>query len=284
MITKKCEECGAKFETHKSEKDKRFCSRACYNKYRATKKVTKTCKECDKEFKIYQSKINHGGGKFCSQSCANKYRGRLEVQNKEIDARDNPLKWSHEIAYLSGLITSDGCLDKKRPRVYFYSKDKNLAEQARKIVEVNLDVNHCVLNKNSNGVWRYAIVSRRLYYFLEDMGLMPNKSLKLGQLDTPDNMFYDWLRGEIDGDGSFYKDKQGYLHLSIVSGSYNFLDWISNKLDQFNLINGVGNVTGDHNTYQLKYAQKDSKQVAEAIYKDANYFLDRKYQIAKDFI
>lgn len=42
------------------------------------------------------------------------------------------------------------------------------------------------------------------YKFLLRIGLIPNKSKRLSDLKIPNLYFFDFLRGHLDGDGSFY--------------------------------------------------------------------------------
>lgn len=75
MIEKICPICGKKFYTHKSDKDRRFCSRKCYfehyrgkNHPKYKEKVKLICPECGKEFSIYPAWARKGW-KFCSKKC-----------------------------------------------------------------------------------------------------------------------------------------------------------------------------------------------------------------------
>ena len=258
--------------------------------------ITRICKECGKKFETYQSNVDRGQGKFCSRSCGVKYNNRKKRNEKREKARNNPLGWNADLAYLSGLITSDGSLRQNRPIMNFSSKDKSLVKQVQEIAENYLDTYDCSVHPDSHDNWRYVFTSRKFYYFLENMGLMPNKSNKLGKLQIPDNMFYDWLRGEIDGDGCFYKAEDKYLTLSISSGSKKFLQWIKGRLKKYGLLTGKGSIydrDGTHSigdrqinattAYVLSLFHKDSINITNKIYEGANYFLDRKYKIVKEF-
>lgn len=249
-------------------------------------KITKTCKECGKEFETHQCEIKQGKGKFCSLSCARKYDHRKERQRKEDEARDKPLSWNKRIAYLSGLITSDGSLANDIPRIRFWSKDKSLIDQVQEIAKIELDIDNCNPYQNQDGIWGYGFISRKFYYFLQSMGLMPNKTKKLGKLKIPDSLFLSWLRGEIDGDGCFSRRQRenSPLLLSITSSSHILLQWISNILENRKLVKGQGNVVSDHSSYRIEYFHHDTKTIAKAIYKDADYYLKRKYDVVKEFI
>jgi len=80
MITKQCLICSKTIIQKASEgkpyfKRKRFCSRACYHKYRKglnlVERLTKTCPICNKQFEIYP----HDEDKrtYCSPQCSQRY-------------------------------------------------------------------------------------------------------------------------------------------------------------------------------------------------------------------
>src|SRR5205085_8107818 len=70
--------------------------------------------------------------------------------------------------------------------------------------------------------------------FLETRGLTPNRSLSIGALDIPDAVFADCVRGEIDGDGSWFITKgwRGFPYLvgTFRSGSQQFLEWLQQTI------------------------------------------------------
>jgi hypothetical protein len=73
--------------------------------------------------------------------------------------------------------------------------------------------------------------------FLESRGLTPNKSLSIGPLDIPDAVFADFLRGELDGDGSWFLAKgwRGCLYLvgTFRSASQQFLEWLQQTISDW---------------------------------------------------
>lgn len=261
----------------KKYKDKDWLQKEYWERGRTQQDIARKCE-------VYNSTISRWVHRF-----------GLQKYLTEEEAQTNPLNWNKEIAYLSGLITSDGSLCRDRRgqtdtlRIGFTSSDYSLILQVKEMAENNLNVNNRII-KSNHDVYRYRFTSRRFYYFLEDIGLMPNKSHKLEALNISDNMFLDWLRGEIDGDGCFgiYRS---YLLLKIYSSSSSFLKWISEELKSRKLIKGEGNVNEYDvkgyqctKSYQLAFADQDSKCIANAIYKNANYYLQRKYDIVKEFI
>lgn len=256
--------------------------------------ITRQCLECGDEFKTWESRIKQGKGKFCSKSCSMKNRKRRENKEKHERARNNPLDWSDNLAYLVGLITSDGNLDRVNPRIKFSNTDKELVEQASNVVEDLLDVGSNKISETDNSksdafgdsiVYSYSFTSRRLYYFLNSVGLRAPKNDNLGVLDVPKKYFTEFLRGEIDGDGSWWEvSRRESLKLGIYSKSEEFLQWISQKLKRFNLVDGKASVLKNHKKYwRISLGHYDAVSLAETIYEGAEYYLGYKYDIVKDF-
>lgn len=65
------------------------------------------------------------------------------------------------------------------------------------------------------GVWQFAVPSYRLCAAAEKYGVVPNKSLTAEPPVLPDRLYWHWLRGLIDGDGSFnryYRPSRAVKH------------------------------------------------------------------------
>jgi hypothetical protein len=79
---------------------------------------------------------------------------------------------------------------------------------------------------------------RGLHDWFVSVGLTPSKSRIIGPLSVPDELFADFFRGRIDGDGSVlvYIDRYHAtrhpryvyerLYVSLVSASRRFLEWM----------------------------------------------------------
>ncbi len=58
-------------------------------------------------------------------------------------------------------------------------------------------------NYSPSGIYyRVQFGNVRLYRFLLDIGLMPNKSRLISKMEIPELYFGDFLRGHLDGDGN----------------------------------------------------------------------------------
>lgn len=256
--------------------------------------ITGVCEECGKEFEQHKKDFNREGhGRFCSLSCSTRYSERKIEEEKRQKAKDNPVEWSREIAYLTGLIASDGSLRQERPDIQFASTDKGLVKQVAEIADNNFDTGEVTIRSyapdvdseyNIKRIWKYAFTSRRFYFFLENIGITPNKSLTIGSLEVPDNMFFDWLRGEIDGDGNVQNRQKRGPSIRIASGSPKFLSWINNTLHKYDGVNGNSNVNNHGEAYILGFYGSDAKFIAQKMYDNTQYYLERKYDIASEFL
>lgn len=76
-----CQQCGKAFSIPSCWIKRgagKFCSKECYNIYRA--KIACTCLQCSKVFYLKASQINDGRGKFCSQKCYNLNRQAIMAE------------------------------------------------------------------------------------------------------------------------------------------------------------------------------------------------------------
>ena len=129
------------------------------------------------------------------------------------------------------------------------------------------------------------------YESLKKLGVTPRKSWnEYGLPQIPNSLMWHFLRGAFDGDGSFYIDNRGkwkYLCASLSCGSYKFLQEINEWLEKYKIQthkirfdkkqNGKG-------CWQLRITKKGAiRKFSEYLYKNSNYFLNRKYKIVESF-
>lgn len=190
--------------------------------------------------------------------------------------------WRPELAYVVGIFASDGNLGRDGMYLDVTSKDKDILENILSI----LDMNHIKIGKKNNGSSNeaYRIQFKRVlfYKWLMSIGLTPDKSKTISALDIPDQFFFDFLRGEWDGDGTIYccKDnrwKNSYVvTLGFASGSRAFLEWLQIEINK--RIATTGHIHKGKRALQLRYARKDSRKVFDAMfYENGLPHLHRKF-------
>ena len=85
----KCLQCGREFKPPSNRLTQKFCSRACYERYRAVFKPRK-CACCGRVFTPMNGKLHQ---MFCSQACREKF------QSEKLKKKSKPLElWTKEAA------------------------------------------------------------------------------------------------------------------------------------------------------------------------------------------
>lgn len=187
--------------------------------------------------------------------------------------------------YAIGLIVTDGSLSKDRRHVSFTSKDIELVDHFQK----GLGVNGHVGKKARGGevkIKKYFVVEFSdvvFYRFLLEIGLTPAKTKTMGTIAVPDEYFFDFLRGHLDGDGSFYsyfdpRWKSSYMfYLSFISASSEHIMWLRGRIQEKIGIRGHVSKSKNSCVYQLRYAKKETLTlVAQLYYNQSVLCLSRK--------
>ena len=191
-----------------------------------------------------------------------------------------PPEWTPDRAYAVGLIATDGNLSRKPGRVSITSNDVDLLEAVRQRLDVSARI-----TPHGGGYGRrchrVAWSDLRFYNWLLDIGLTPAKSLTLGALAIPRQLFVDFLRGCIDGDGTvlvytdrYHSEKNASyvyqrLYVSLVSASPAFVSWVQATAQEVLGVRGSMNSVRSQQRrvmWRLRYAKRESISVLRAIY------------------
>jgi hypothetical protein len=217
-------------------------------------------------------------------------RGPLPGQRHGVPLKlDQEREWTAQLAYAVGLITTDGCLSQDGRHLTMTSKDIDLLETIRQCLGVTARI---TLSTNPRPIYGLQWGDCIFHHWLNTVGLMPAKSLRLGPLQVPDEWMRDFLRGSIDGDGSIitYTDrynafkKSSYVYtrvyLSLVSASPRFVQWLRDTLRRVMGVSGelsVRRAEGRSDLWRLRYAKA-------VYYRPDVPCLRRKYDIAAPFL
>lgn len=127
-------------------------------------------------------------------------------------------------------------------------------------------------NITQNKSFRIQIGDVNFYRFLENIGLMPNKSKIIKGVKIARRYFFDFLRGHFDGDGTFYsyydpRWRSSYMfYTTFVSASKNHIEWLHKSIKRVVKINGHITKSINNSAYQLKYAKADSLKLLPKMY------------------
>jgi len=212
---------------------------------------------------------------------------------------NHPIKWTSDLAYAIGLIVTDGCLSSDGRHIIFTSQDLDLINTFRNILDLSNKIG--ITSNNISRAYRVQFGDVIFYKWLLDIGIFPNKSLRIGAIKVPNDFFMDFLRGHLDGDGSIttytdnyntYKDSH-YIYerlwLRFISGSYAHLYWLHSKITGITGIQGRLHLAKPNSVGNqlciLKYGKKDSILLLNKIYyrKDLPCLV-RKRRIAEAFL
>lgn len=127
------------------------------------------------------------------------------------------------------------------------------------------------------------VYSKKLVCSLIKNGVETNKSHKDTYPVVDDDLFFDFLRGYIDGDGCYYNNKnQTYMH--ITCSSIVPLEYIQNKLINFNIKTQVYK-ENDHKHRLMCTSYNEMNKLVNCLYYSNDVFcLERKYNKIKHFL
>ena len=215
------------------------------------------------------------------------------INGHYFDQIDTSLK-----AYFLGFIYADGTIDIKSRRAHFLMK---LQSQDRYVLEkLNQELGgrdsflfHEEPHKRTimgrevicHGTDRLSIGSRDLINSLLMNNIVPNKSHSDIFPMVNDEFFFDYLRGYIDGDGTYYINKRGYLIITIICNSEKNLRYIQSKLSEKGIDTRIYG-RPDCNAKTLMCSKvKDSRELLNRLYYEDDLFcLQRKYEKVKHLI
>lgn len=289
---KKCLYCHEMFIPNK--KAQKLCSLKCSHLSRR-KRVSTVCSWCGEGIEVTVSHYRNYKSHHCSKqhrafSSATSRGSKVRQVGKEV----MNIEWNMDVAYLIGLITTDGTLRKDRKQIRITSSDINYLKSVREIIISitgrTLEIKYELVKFQGKEYDSYSIqfTSYPLYNFCLDIGIAPNKTYIISNLDIPNGFFSPFLRGVIDGDGninkrSYYNNEQ--VNIRIYSASQKFLEWINNKCKEIYNVFG-GKFYEDKNDLGSKKILTftriyDNLIILGEIYKNLNYYYEKRYNQAK---
>lgn len=218
---------------------------------------------------------------------------RREINDDYFEKIDTPLK-----AYFLGFIFADGWIVNKESSgnyelgIKLSSKDKYLLELLNnelggKNIVYHTDPQEVLVCKkqiaHSGHCDTLRVYSKKIVCDLMKHGIETNKSLKGTIPVVDDSLFFDFLRGYIDGDGCYYTDNNNtYMH--ITCGNRLPLEHIQNKLSQFNIKTKI--YAENDRKYRLMCTsfKEMNKLINSLYYKNDLFCLERKYEKIKHFL
>ena len=206
--------------------------------------------------------------------------------------------------YLAGFVSADGCLKSKKGTtsrslyIGLSGKDRSHLEKIRVALGAEHPIcDYVVKNSKKNSNWNdspassLTITSAQIYQDLQRFNITERKT---HTLTFPDWMRdhplrHHFIRGYIDGDGSFYhslgKGKKVKQVFFSVRGTAAFLTSLRSILEaDLNLEERTKEIRFNNGIGVLEYGgNRLCKALAEYLYRDATIHLDRKKEAAFAF-
>ena len=148
-------------------------------------------------------------------------------------------KWTPALAYAIGLLVTDGNLSKDGRHITMTSVDKSLLKTFKLCLKIKNKITPSYNNGYSKRVcYRVQFSDVQLYNWFLDIGITPAKTHTIGALNIPKNVFRDFLRGHLDGDGyiqnytdnyNIYKGKRyinNRIYTRFISASETHIRWL----------------------------------------------------------
>lgn len=183
------------------------------------------------------------------------------------------IKWSANFAYALGLLVTDGNLSPDGRHINFTSKDRELIENFIYCLKLKNKIGRKARGGEKEKKYFVVQFGDVLFYkFLVKIGITSNKSKKINIIKIKESFFFDFLRGHLDGDGSFYSyfDRRWrssfMFYTEFVSASKAHILWLQSCIKRKIGIKGHISKSGNHRVYQLKYAKKESLKLFRKLY------------------
>lgn len=182
------------------------------------------------------------------------------------------IEWSPNFAYALGLLATDGNLSKDGRHIDLTSKDREQLENFMKCLGIKVKIGYKTSGYTGKKYTRVQFSDVNFYQFLLTLGFTPVKTKTISVLEIPEEYFFDFLRGHLDGDGTFYSYWDPRWHSSFmfytvfISASKRHLEWIQKTVFSRLGINGNLDDTPQKSTYRLKYAKAESLKLIPQMY------------------
>jgi hypothetical protein len=197
--------------------------------------------------------------------------------------------WSPELAYVLGLALTDGNVNKPLTRVSFYSSDQQMLEIVKNFFESTRPVvPHSQPGKyffQKNGITYTG--KKQMYAFLVDskqaverfcqLGVTPNKSQSGPYPIVPQDIWWHYFRGILDGDGNIDFSRKAGLRVTIA-GNKNCILGLQTDLTDLFCIRSTARYLDEDRIKILDLRGEHAERALTLTYQDSeNLRLERKY-------
>ena len=191
---------------------------------------------------------------------------------------------TEEKAYWLGFLYADGSVSSAEDKIELGLAEKDL-HQLEKFKE-SLGLTNKICYREATKSYRISFRSQSCKQDLIKQGCVPKKSLILKfptEEQVPFYLMKHFIRGYFDGDG-WFTNTPDCFQVGLI-GTSDFINGFLNVVDNINKTNKLFDVHRIDGAKRYIFgAYQDVLNFLNWIYKDANIYLDRKYEHYIDFI
>lgn len=191
--------------------------------------------------------------------------------------------WTPKLAYACGLMATDGCLHSDGRHLNLTSNDLDQLDTFKRCLGLTAKISWKPGGFTGKLHPQVQFGDVTLYRWFISIGITPRKTHTIAEVKIPDNFFFDYLRGEFDGDGSShaYWDSRWRssvsIYINFACASLQHLEWLNQTIYRLLDISGVIKKKYGSGVYNLRFAKMVARQLHEAMYYSENiHYLRRK--------
>lgn len=201
---------------------------------------------------------------------------------------------TEEKAYWLGFIAADGCVVKtgnyNSYRLYINLgniDEKHLQKFLDSINADDINIQHYTStsgfsNKNGTKTSRIVLNSLKLCKDLSKYNICERKSYNVEMPEIDNQLLPHYLRGYVDGDGSFYyyydeKNKRYRYSFEIVGGSKIFMEQVQSYLSYNDIKANIYTRKTNSSIRLMSSSKTEILKIIDLLYSNANIYLDRKF-------
>jgi intein/homing endonuclease len=208
--------------------------------------------------------------------------------------------WSEDMAYILGFWYADGSVEYSPSMRGHYIRISSVDREILMSIRNVMGSKHTIVARRENGVrdrYLLRIGSKRLFYALQQLGVVERKSLIIYFPIVPNEFQHAFIRGYFDGDGCIHIERQPIsrtirrLTTVFTSGSSPFLEKLNEILHTAAGVQKEKKIIVTKGSYgsafQLRFSTRDSLLLFQYLYpksRKSHLCLQRKYDIFSRYI
>lgn len=192
---------------------------------------------------------------------------------------------SLEKAYILGFLCADGTLTFNKKAIA-YAVTLKLKKEDEYILDWIISLfpffkkGKTEISKNGFKSEYIRKYSKELFYDLQNHGIFPRKSFenasKLFLPKLTKEQFFAYFHGILDGNGTIYQSKEGWIRIDLVGISTNLFNQIKNELEKYGVESNVY-FRKNRNYWLLRISTKNSIKTIIENFKQTPFCLKRKF-------